>query len=121
MLDREGRMADCIFCRIASKEVDARIVLEDEHCLAFRDLNPQAPVHVLVVPKQHIVNLAEANPADRSLLGHLLLVCQRVARQEGVEKSGYRVVVNSNADAGQTVAHLHFHVLGGRGMRWPPG
>ena len=114
-------MSDCIFCRIASKDINSDTVWEDEHCVAFRDLNPQAPAHILVVPRKHVGNLAEASPEDQALLGHLLLVCQRLAREEGVEKSGYRVVVNSNADAGQSVEHLHFHVFGGRAMRWPPG
>ncbi len=114
-------MSECLFCKLANHEIPTQVVYEDEHAFAFRDINPQAPVHILVIPRQHLSNLAEASPQDAQLLGHLLWVCAEVARQEGVEASGYRVVLNTNRDAGQSVYHLHFHVLGGRHLTWPPG
>ena len=115
------RSSDTVFGAIVRGEIPADIVYEDEHCLAFRDLNPQAPTHVLVIPRVAIAGLREADQADASLLGHLMHVCQIVARQEGLEERGWRVVVNVGEDAGQTVSHLHLHVLGGRAMTWPPG
>ena len=114
-------MTDCVFCRIAAKAIPASLVHEDELCVAFHDLNKQAPVHVLVAPKEHVVNLAEVAEEHGALLAHLLLVARKVAEGEGVAGSGFRVVINSNADAGQSVEHLHVHVLGGRAMGWPPG
>ena len=114
-------MADCIFCRLAGGEIPARIAYQDERAVAFHDLSPQAPTHVLVIPREHVANLAAATPEQEALLGHLLLVAQRVARQEGVEDSGYRVAINIGPHAGQSVDHLHVHVLGGRAMTWPPG
>lgn len=111
----------CIFCRIAAGEIPANKVLENDHVVAFHDLHPHAPVHVLVIPKKHIVNVAEADPADAAALGEVLLACQEVARKTGVLESGFRVALNSNADAGQSVDHLHAHVLGGRHLAWPPG
>lgn len=114
-------MSDCIFCRIGKKEVNADIIYEDDVCVAFSDLNPEAPFHALVIPKQHIVNLLEAVEGEAELLGHLLLACSEVARQAGVAERGFRVVTNSNRESGQSVDHLHFHVLGGRAMGWPPG
>lgn len=111
---------DTIFGEIIRREIPAAIVYEDELALAFRDVNPQAPVHILVIPKEPIVNLAAATEADQALLGHLMLVIQRVAAQEGLE-NGYRVVANTGSDGGQTVFHLHFHLLGGRSLAWPPG
>jgi histidine triad (HIT) family protein len=110
---------DTIFGRILRGEIPCDAVYSDELCLAFRDVNPQAPVHVLVIPRQPIPTLAEARLEDQALLGHLLLVAARVARQEGLED--FRLVVNSGAGAGQTVFHLHVHVLGGRPLAWPPG
>ena len=109
-----------IFKRILDGEIPADVVHEDDRCLAFRDVSPQAPVHVLVIPRREIPSLAAATDGDRDLLGHLLRVCDLVAQKEGVGDA-YRVVVNSGADAGQSVFHLHFHVLGGRDMNWPPG
>lgn len=109
----------CIFCRIASGEIPAARVAESDAAVAFRDLNPQAPVHVLVVPRRHVASLADAAEGDE--LGALLLLAREVARLEGIADSGYRVVTNSGADAGQTVHHLHLHVLGGRALGWPPG
>jgi histidine triad (HIT) family protein len=110
---------DCLFCRIASRDIPAAIVAEDEHVVAFRDINPQAPAHVLVIPRQHVATLDDAT--DPMLLGRLFLFAAQVARQEGIVTRGYRAVVNTNAGAGQTVFHLHVHVLGGRQMAWPPG
>jgi len=109
----------CIFCRIASGEIPAARVAENDAAIAFRDLNPQAPVHVLVVPRRHVASLADA--AEGEELGALLLLAREVARLEGIADRGYRVVTNSGADAGQTVHHLHLHVLGGRALGWPPG
>ena len=110
---------DTIFGRILRGEIPCDAVYSDELCLAFRDVNPQAPVHVLVIPRQPIAQLGEADEGHRELLGHLLLVAARVARQEGL--SGWRTVINSGAEAGQTVFHLHVHVIGGRPLAWPPG
>lgn len=112
---------DTIFGRIIRKEIPADIVYEDEQALAFRDVNPQAPTHVLIVPKKPIPKLAVATTADQSLLGHLLLVARTIAEQEGLDGDGYRLVVNNGEKAGQTVFHLHIHLLGGRRMNWPPG
>lgn len=114
-------MSDTIFGKIIRREIPADIVYEDDRALAFRDVAPQAPVHILVIPKQPIANLAAAQPDDRDLLGHLLWVVAEVARQEGLEADGYRVVTNNGLQAGQTVFHLHFHLLGGRSLAWPPG
>lgn len=111
----------CVFCRLAAGEIPASKVLENEHVVAFHDLNPQAPVHVLVIPRAHIISVGSAAPEDAVVLGAVLLACQEVARQCGVQHSGYRVVLNTNADAGQSVDHLHAHVLGGRVLAWPPG
>lgn len=115
------RSSDTVFGAIVRGEIEAEVVYEDEQCLAFRDLNPQAPTHVLVIPRAGIVGLQEADQADAALLGHLMQAAQIVARQEGLEDDGWRVVVNVGEDAGQTVAHLHLHVLGGRKLSWPPG
>ena len=110
---------DTIFGRILRGEIPCDQVYADEHCLAFRDVSPQAPVHLLVIPREHVVNLAEAGEQHEQLLGHLLLVAANVARQEGLES--FRTVINSGAEAGQTVFHLHVHVIGGRPLDWPPG
>ncbi len=112
--------ADCIFCRIVAGTIPATKVFEDEQSLAFRDLHPATPVHVLVIPKEHIASTAHAVESHASLLGHLMLVAAKVAEQEGLAK-GFRLVANTGADGGQTVDHLHLHVLGGRSMTWPPG
>ena len=111
---------ETIFSKIIRKEIPANIVYEDDLALAFTDVNPQAPVHILVIPKKPIVNLATAEPEDQALLGHLLLIAQKVAAQAGLE-NGYRVVINTGIDGGQTVYHLHIHILGRRPMTWPPG
>jgi histidine triad (HIT) family protein len=109
-----------IFGKIIRREIPADIVYEDEHCLAFRDVNPQAPTHVLLIPKQEIDKLANAGAGDQALLGHLMLAAGKVARQLGVSDA-FRLVVNNGADAGQSVFHLHLHILAGRPLHWPPG
>ena len=111
---------DTIFGKIIRREIPANIVYEDDLALAFTDINPQAPVHILVIPKKPIVKLADAESQDQALLGHLLLTVQQVAAAAGLT-NGYRVVINNGADGGQTVYHLHLHILGGRPMEWPPG
>lgn len=112
---------DCLFCRIVSGDQDADVVAEDDDWLAFRDINPQAPTHVLVIPKRHVGSVDELDDADRDLAGELLLAARRIAREEGVADEGYRLVTNTGRRAGQSVFHLHVHVLGGRSMKWPPG
>ncbi len=112
-------MSDTIFGKIARGELPAELVHEDDRALAFRDVNPQAPTHILVIPRQAIAKLSECTPADNELVGHLIQVANQVARQEGLDD--YRLVVNNGAGAGQTVFHLHIHVLGGRPLGWPPG
>jgi histidine triad (HIT) family protein len=112
-------MSDCIFCRIARGELPAALIHDDEHAIAFRDIDPRAPTHVLVVPRRHVADLGALD--EPGLAGHLLAVCRSVAEHEGVAATGYRVVLNTGSDGGQSVAHLHFHVMGGRTMGWPPG
>ena len=112
--------ADCLFCKIVAGTIPAKRVYEDELCLCFADIHPQAPTHLLLISKQHIASLAEAGEGDAALLGHLLVKTAEMARSAGLER-GYRVVVNTRADGGQTVDHLHLHLLGGRHMGWPPG
>src|SRR4051812_27971836 len=110
---------DCLFCRIVRQEIPAKLVFENEQCVAFRDINPQAPVHVLVIPRRHVASLNE--DVDASTVGALSLAAAQIAKAEGVAESGYRTVINTNRDAGQTVFHLHLHLLGGRSLEWPPG
>jgi histidine triad (HIT) family protein len=114
-------MADNIFAKIIAKQAPATIVYEDDRALAFRDIHPQAPAHILVVPKKPIARVAEAGAADEALLGHLLTVAAEIARREGIATTGYRLVINNGRDAGEAVPHLHVHLLGGRAMNWPPG
>lgn len=114
-------MSETIFSKIIRKEIPAKIVFEDELALAFHDVSPQAPVHVLVIPKKPIQSLAQAEQSDIGLLGHLQWVIQQVAKQLQIDESGYRVVTNIGRDGGQSVGHIHYHVLGGRSMSWPPG
>jgi histidine triad (HIT) family protein len=114
-------MSECLFCNIVGKKIPAKIVYEDNYALAFDDINPQAPVHTLVIPKKHITAVQDCNAEDQGLLGQLLIACVKVAKQKGLAESGYRMVANTGRDAGQTVSHLHFHVMGGRHMAWPPG
>ena len=113
-------MADqCLFCRIVRREIPATLVAETEDCIAFRDINPQAPVHVIIIPREHVASLSDAT--DTRLVGRLATLAAEIARKEGIADRGYRTVINTNADAGQTVFHLHLHLLGGRRMAWPPG
>ena len=111
----------CIFCKIVEKSIPAKILFEDEHVLAFHDINPVAPVHVLVIPKKHIKGLGDAGPEDSELLGKCLKAAQRAAEETGILQSGFRTVINHGVHGGQTVFHLHVHVMGGRAMAWPPG
>lgn len=109
-----------LFEKIIAREIPAQIVYEDDLSIAIRDINPQSPVHVLVIPKKVIARVGEAQPEDQALLGHLLLTAARVAKQEGLE-NGFRITINQGADGGETVPHMHVHVLGGRSLGWPPG
>lgn len=113
-------MAETIFSKIINREMDADIVFEDDHCLAFRDINPQAPMHILLIPKEPIVKLADAQEQHQTLLGHLMLTAGQIARDEGYGEA-FRLVANNGAEVGQSVFHLHFHLLGGREFSWPPG
>ena len=112
-------MTDCLFCKIAAGTIPVQRVAEDEHVLAFPDINPQAPTHVLLIPKQHVTSLAEVK--DFEIIGKLHALAVKVAEQTGIAKGGYRTLFNTGFDAGQTVLHLHLHLLGGRAMQWPPG
>ena len=114
-------MSDCVFCKIAAKAVPAALAYEDADVVAFDDRNPQAPVHVLVVPKKVIPRIAEAKPEDHQVLGHLLLKAAEIAKNLGLDKSGFRLVFNNGPHAGEAVPHLHCHVIGGRRLGWPPG
>ena len=114
-------MNDCLFCKMARGEIKPDIVHEDDELLAFRDIHPQAPVHVLVVPKRHITTLDDLAPEDAALVGRMTLAAAEIARRQGFSGQGYRTVMNCNSDGGQTVFHLHLHLLGGRRMQWPPG
>ena len=114
-------MGDCIFCKIVSGDIPADIIYQDDDVLAFRDLGPQAPVHVLVIPKRHISTINDLQQGDAELIGKMYLAAKLVAKQEGMDESGYRCVMNCNDDGGQTVHHIHLHVLGKRQMTWPPG
>ena len=109
----------CLFCRIVRREIPSGIVWEDEHAIAFRDIDPKAPTHVLVIPKVHVASLEEAT--DAALIGRLALTAAKIAAAEGIARGGYRTVINTGADAGQTVFHVHLHLLGGRRLSWPPG
>ncbi len=114
-------MADCIFCKIAAKEIPSNAVYEDDQVLAFKDLEPQAPFHALVIPKKHLVSVGELTADDKEIAGHILCeVIPQIAKENHLDK-GFRVVANTGDEGGQTVKHLHFHVLGGRSMQWPPG
>ena len=112
-------MADCIFCKIASGEIPAQIVYKDDEFVAFRDINPQAPVHILIIPRKHIPKLYDTE--DEKLLGKMLVLANEIAKKEGISEEGYRIVINTNRNAGQSIDHLHLHLLGGRIMNWPPG
>jgi len=112
---------NCLFCKIVAGDIPADIVHQDDRCVAIRDINPQAPTHVLVIPREHLDSLDDASARDEGLLGHLLRVGARIANDAGHDDTGYRTVINTGAGAGQSVFHLHAHVLGGRPMHWPPG
>lgn len=113
--------ADCLFCKIARKEIPARIVSENDRILAFEDIKPQAPVHILVIPKEHIEKVSDLGGKDAGMIGELVLEARALAEKKGVHGSGYRIVLNCGRDAGQEVAHLHIHLMGGRKFAWPPG
>lgn len=114
-------MTDCLFCRIVQRSIPAKIVHEDDRTVAFDDINPQAPVHTLIIPKKHVSAVQDCHDQDSDLLAQLMITCANVARLKGLAQSGYRIVTNTGRDAGQTVFHLHLHVLGGRHLGWPPG
>jgi len=114
-------MADCLFCKMVAGEIKPDSVFEDDELLAFRDVNPQAPMHVLVIPKTHIPTVNDLTPEHTGLVGRMYLAAQKIAADEGVAEPGYRLVMNCNSEAGQSVYHIHLHVLGGRPMAWPPG
>jgi histidine triad (HIT) family protein len=113
-------MSDCIFCKIVNKELPSSIVYEDEEIMAFNDINPQAPVHIIIIPKKHIPRVSDLNEEDAALVGRLIIVAKKLAQEKGIE-DGYRLVCNCNPGAGQSVFHIHFHLLGGRQFSWPPG
>ena len=112
---------DCLFCKIANGTIPAGIVFEDKEIMAFRDINPQAPTHVLIIPKRHIATLNDINEQDQQLLGRMIVAAKKIAFEEGLTDAGYRLVFNVNSDGGQEVDHIHLHILGGRQMTWPPG
>ena len=112
---------DCLFCKIIEKKIPSRIVYEDDKCLAFQDINPQAPVHILFITKRHIPTPLDIQEEDKGEMGHLFYVANQIARKENLQDAGFRTVVNCKSDGGQTVYHLHLHLLGGRQMTWPPG
>ena len=114
-------MTDCLFCRIARREIPATLVYEDERVAAFQDLNPQAPTHILLIPKRHIATLNDLSTEDDQLVGELVRRAGAIAAERGLSAGGYRTIFNTNRDAGQTVFHIHLHLLGGRAMTWPPG
>ncbi|NIP59036.1 MAG: HIT domain-containing protein [Gemmatimonadetes bacterium] len=112
---------ECIFCQIAEGEISADVIHEDEHVVAFRDINPQAPTHVLIIPREHVASVDDLEEDHAELVGRLFLAAGAIARDEGLDDGGYRLVVNTGAGAGQSVFHIHLHLLGGRAMKWPPG
>ncbi len=114
-------MAACLFCRIVAKEIPSRIVYEDDQAVAFEDINPQAPTHLLIVPKRHLDSLLDVESRDAALVGHLIQVVNNLATEHRIAQAGYRTVINCGAQGGQTIDHLHLHLLGGRFMAWPPG
>ncbi len=114
-------MPDCLFCKIAAGDIPAKRVYEDDDTVAFRDINPQAPTHILVIPRKHLTSLSHLSEAEDALVGRLIRIAAQLARQEGIAGRGYRLVANCGDDAGQSVEHVHFHLLGGRAMSWPPG
>jgi histidine triad (HIT) family protein len=113
--------SSCLFCKIAAGSIPASVVHSSERLVAFRDIDPKAPVHILVIPREHLASLDEADERHRALLGEILLLARRLARDEGIAGRGYRTIINTGAEGGQSVHHLHLHLLGGRGLGWPPG
>ncbi len=114
-------MEDCIFCKIINKEIPASIVFEDEKMIAFNDINPQAPIHILLIPREHFASLNDIPEEKKNILSHLLLKARQIAQEKGIAEKGYRIVLNTEKDSGQEVFHIHLHLLGGRRMHWPPG
>lgn len=114
-------MEDCIFCKIIRKDIPSELIYEDEHILAFNDINPQAPVHVLIIPKEHVASLNDIHEDKKDILSHILLKARQIASNLGIDKKGYRIILNTARDSGQEVFHIHFHLMGGRRMTWPPG
>jgi histidine triad (HIT) family protein len=114
-------MSDCLFCKIIDRKIPASIVYEDDRVIAFEDITPQGPTHVLVVPKRHIPSLNELTPADDAIIGEIVRRAAAIAKERGIEAGGFRTVFNTNKNAGQTVFHIHLHLIGGRSMAWPPG
>jgi histidine triad (HIT) family protein len=114
-------MSDCIFCKIGAGEIPSDKVFEDDSILAFRDIQPQAPIHIVIIPKRHIETMNDFTEADSGLISDMMLACKRIAAEQGLSENGYRIVINCNSDGGQSVSHIHAHVLGGRRMSWPPG
>lgn len=114
-------MEDCIFCKIINKEIPASMVFEDEKMIAFNDINPQAPIHILLIPREHFTSLNDIPEEKKSILSHLLLKARQIAQEKGIAEKGYRIVLNTAKDSGQEVFHIHLHLLGGRRMNWPPG
>lgn len=114
-------MMDCIFCKIVEKKIPSKVVYEDDLALAFEDVSPQAPVHTLIVPKKHIADIQSITEKDRDLIGHLFFVAKTIAAEKKLDKNGYRLVINNGPGAGQTVFHIHLHLLSGRALAWPPG
>lgn len=112
---------NCIFCRIVRKEIPSRIIYEDDMVLAFEDIAPQSPIHILVIPKKHYSTVLDISEEDKELIGHIFMVINKIAKQKGFDEKGFRVVMNCNSQGGQTVFHVHFHILAGRQMHWPPG
>ena len=114
-------MNDCLFCKMISGEIPCDIVYENESVFAFRDIDPKAPTHILLIPRKHIRSINELGESDQTLAGELLLIAKKIAKDEGIDESGFRTIFNTNSDGGQTVFHMHMHILGGRKMAWPPG
>ncbi|MBT3797034.1 MAG: histidine triad nucleotide-binding protein [Candidatus Marinimicrobia bacterium] len=114
-------MDNCLFCKIINGEITATKIYENEHIIAFNDIDPKAPIHILVIPKKHIRSINELNSSDINLAGEIILAAKKIAKDQGVDSKGFRVVFNTNDDGGQTVYHIHMHIMGGRQMQWPPG
>jgi histidine triad (HIT) family protein len=120
-IKKEENMTDCLFCRLAAREIPTEIVFESDNIFAFKDIDPKAPYHVLIIPKKHIPTLNDIGEEEKKIMGELLLAAKQIAAHLGIDETGYRTIINCNADGGQEVFHLHLHLLGGRKMAWPPG